>query len=131
MKRLTHLFLLACIACLAVRAADDRDRFGGWTALHGSPSGYFHAEQIQGVWWLVTPEGNAFYSKGVNNVNYAGDHSPKLGYSPYGKLVKEKYGSPQKWAAATAERLAGWGFNTVGAWSSAVMNEQQFPTHRC
>ncbi len=104
-----------------------RDRFGGWRSLQGGQTGYFHVEQLNGVWWLITPEGNVFLSKGVNNINYAGDHSPALGYSPYGRQVSQTYGSAPKWAAVAAQRLRSWGLNTVGAWSSPVMAEQQMP----
>ena len=112
---------------LAVHAAEQRDSYGGWTGVQGRSTGFFHTEQINGVWWLITPEGNAFFSKGVNNVNYGGDQSPALGYSPYGRLTAQKYGSAQKWAEATARRLQDWGFNTVGAWSTAVMCAQRIP----
>lgn len=119
--------LIVCFCALAVDAAELRDPFGGWKGLQGTRTGFFHVQQISNVWWLITPEGNAFYSKGANNINYSGDNSPALGYSPYGRLVKEKYGSPEKWAAATADRLRAWNFNTVGAWSSPVMYQQRVP----
>lgn len=46
------------------------DRYGGWI---GGPSfrasGFFRAEQDgNGRWWLVTPEGNAFWSIGTTGV---------------------------------------------------------------
>ena len=112
---------------LALPAAESRDRFGGWDAVRGQATGFFHAEQIDGVWWLITPGGDAFFSKAVNLVNYSGDSAPALGYSPYGRAVAEKYGSADQWAKATAERLRGWGLNTVGAWSSREMFTQQMP----
>ncbi len=125
--RLSGCWALLCLAALPVHPAEPRDAYGGWTGLQGKKTGYFHAEQIDGVWWLITPDGNVFFSKGVNNINYAGDHSPALGYSPLGRLNAQKYGSAQKWAEATARRLRDWGFNTVGAWSSGVMTEQRMP----
>jgi hypothetical protein len=108
-------------------AAGARDRFGGWPDVRGKATGYFHTEQIAGVWWLITPEGNAFFSKGVNNVSYAADFAPALGYAPYGRVTQAKYGSAGKWAAAVADRLRGWGFNSVGSWSSQEMQTQQMP----
>lgn len=47
-----------------------KDRFGG--VLGGpvfSASGFFRTEQREGRWYLVTPEGNPFYSLGVNAVS--------------------------------------------------------------
>lgn len=70
------------------------------------------------VWWLQDSDGHRFLSKGVNHVNFQGDHCPALGFSPYHRNVLNKYGSEEKWAEATAQRLKGWGFNTIGAWSS-------------
>ena len=99
------------------------DSYGGWTLVQGTKTGFFHTEKIDGRWWLVTPDGNAFFSKGVCHISFEGDHSPKLGYSPYEKAVQAKYGSEGKWAEATALRLKEWNFNTVSAWSSSSMFE--------
>lgn len=52
---------------LAERPAQDK--FAGWTG--GQPfeaSGFFRTEKRDGRWYLVTPEGNPFYSLGVNAV---------------------------------------------------------------
>jgi hypothetical protein len=99
------------------------DSYGGWTLVQGTKTGFFHTEKIDGRWWLVTPDGNAFFSKGVCHISFEGDHSPKLGYYPYEKAVQAKYGSEGKWAEATALRLKEWNFNTVSAWSSSSMFE--------
>lgn len=108
-------------------AAEPRDRFGGWAEVRSPATGFFRAEQSNGVWWLVTPEGNAFISKGVNHVSFTADQSPALGYAPYGRANAAKYGTAQKWAEAAATRLRGWGFNTIGAWSGREMFEQRMP----
>ncbi|WP_258371528.1 beta-agarase [Aquipseudomonas alcaligenes] len=48
----------------------QQDRFGGWL---GGPTfeakGFFRTEKRDGRWYLVTPEGNPFYSLGVNAVS--------------------------------------------------------------
>ncbi len=93
-------------------------RYGGWTKMKRKATGFFRTEQVSGVWWLVDPDGHLFISKGVNHVNFNGDHCPALGYSPYRRHVEAKYGSEEKWAEAVAQRLQRWGFNTIGAWSS-------------
>jgi len=98
------------------------DQYGGWTALKGRKTGYFHAQQIDGRWWLITPEGHAFLSKGVCHVSYTADDAPSLGYAPYGRITEAKYGSAERWAKATAQRMRSWGLNTVGAWSSPEMH---------
>lgn len=47
----------------------DRDRFGGWA---GGPkreaTGWFRTEEIDGKWWLITPEGTLFLSIGMDCV---------------------------------------------------------------
>ncbi len=84
------------------------DRFGGWKKLAGAKTGFFHTQKIEGRWWLVTPEGNAFFSKGVDNVGYR----PEAASSPKAPT------DPQAWAASAAQQLRRWNFNTVGAWST-------------
>jgi hypothetical protein len=86
--------------------------------LKGNATGFFHVEKIYGVWWIVDPDGNAFISKGVDHVSYDGDYAPTLGYSPYNRAASKKYGGLDGWAKLTVERLRGYGFNTLGAWST-------------
>lgn len=121
------LFWSCLVTGWATLAAADRDRYGGSDVVRGTATGFFRTEQIEGRWWLITPDGNGFLSKGVNHINFNGDHSPALGYSPYGRAVQARYGSASKWAEATAARLRQWGLNTVGAWSSPEMFEQRLP----
>lgn len=46
-----------------------QDRFGGWqTRQPFQANGFFRTEQRDGQWYLVTPEGNPFFSLGVNAV---------------------------------------------------------------
>lgn len=46
------------------------DTFGGRTDLPVlKATGFFHAQKQGDRWWLVTPEGHAFFSLGVNAVN--------------------------------------------------------------
>lgn len=48
-------------------ASHDRDRFGGWKGRAFKATGYFRTEKDE-RWWLVTPDGNAFLSFGINHV---------------------------------------------------------------
>lgn len=46
------------------------DPFGGVLAASGfEATGFFHTQKRNGRWFLVTPQGHAFYSLGVNAVN--------------------------------------------------------------
>jgi hypothetical protein len=105
----------------------DRDMYGGWNHLRLESTGFFHVSVRDGIWWLVTPKGNAFISKGVNHVSFRADHAPKLGYAPYQRAVQNKYGSEDAWAGAAVNRLRGWGFNTLGSWSSPSTFSRNMP----
>lgn len=48
-------------------SAREMDRFGGWTGRKFEPTGFFRVEKDD-RWWLVTPEGNAFLSFGINHL---------------------------------------------------------------
>jgi agarase len=78
---------------------------------------YFHAVQVDGRWWLIDPEGRRFISKGVATVLFAQDTIRGTTRSPSLETNTAKYGGPAAWRKAVAQRLAGWGFNTLGAWS--------------
>ncbi len=99
----------------------DWDRYGGDRRLRGSRTGYFHAEQVGGRWWLIDPLGHVFFSLGVNNV----DFQPDPPFSAYHEGVVRKYGGEAGWAAAVVERLRGWGFNSIGSWSSPSTYRQR------
>ncbi|MFM2124620.1 MAG: hypothetical protein RL328_1071, partial [Acidobacteriota bacterium] len=50
-------------------ALGGRDRFGGWAdGPRLDATGWFRTEQVDGKWWLVTPEGSLFLSMGVDCV---------------------------------------------------------------
>ena len=36
------------------------DRFGGWTGVTSKATGFFRVEKIDGRWWFIDPDGNAF-----------------------------------------------------------------------
>ena len=61
---------------MSIMGASDYDEYGGWTAIKGEKTGYFHAERIDRVWWLIDPAGNGFLSKGVNHISYTADKAP-------------------------------------------------------
>ncbi|MBT5902258.1 MAG: hypothetical protein HOH58_09140 [Opitutaceae bacterium] len=103
-----------------IRAASDvvtdRDQYGGWTGLQFTATGYFRTEKTD-RWWLVTPEGNAFLSFGINHLY------PDLWKQPYNqqawlnRLGVESVNGPafqkalRKWFLETC---GDFGFNTVG-----------------
>jgi hypothetical protein len=47
-------------------------RYGGWRGRRFAASGFFRTEHDGTRWWLVDPEGNAFFSAGVDCVRHPG-----------------------------------------------------------
>lgn len=48
---------------------NSNDRFGGWKGGAKQPAaGFFRTALVNGKWWLVTPEGNLFFSAGMTTV---------------------------------------------------------------
>ncbi len=63
---------------------------------------FFHIDQINGKWFLLTPEGKPFYLRGANHY---GDGT----YLPLNR--EEKYGDVANWRASVVQRHRDWGFN--------------------
>src|SRR3990167_9820565 len=83
--------------CAEDSSPTNYDKYGGWKKIRGQKTEFFHTEMIDGKWWLVTPDGYGFISKGGNAFGY--------------QEGKEKEG---------IDILRGFGLNTIGAWSIAV-----------
>jgi hypothetical protein len=106
-------------------SAGERDQYGGWTGKKFGATGFFRVEKDE-RWWLVTPEGNAFLSVGINHLY------PDLWNQAYNSAAWKKrlgiddlngpeyYFALRSWFLKTCEAF---GFNTVGVHSSlAVVN---------
>jgi len=118
---------LLALCNIAISGEIMYDKYGGWSGLKATATGFFRVEKMDGIWWLVDPEGNAFISKGVNHISFTADNAPSLGYSPYGRVTKEKYGDIQSWAVAALQRLKKWNFNTIGSWSNSETFDKGMP----
>lgn len=120
--------LLAALLLLGSARADvpdpGHDAWGGWLGITTTATGRFRVERVDGVWWLVTPDGHGFFSVGVDHLRPGGDVSPALGTAPYHDNILAKYGSEAAWATATRPRLAAMGVNTIGAFSEP----ERFPS---
>lgn len=119
----------AGLGCAIIAAASGRalllgalaptaefDCYGGWKRIRGHKTGFFHVQKIKGWWWLITPEGNGFFSKGVGHIT----------------AEKESDSSPApptdraRWLADTIRQLRGWNFNTVGGSSDPIFANADF-----
>lgn len=97
------------------------DRYGGLKSMSFGPGDFFRTHFDGQRWWLVTPEGGAFLSLGVCNVNPQGDVERGTNRQPYAECVGRKYTSLEQWTATARDRLTDWGLNTLGAWSSGEL----------
>jgi hypothetical protein len=143
---------------------DNRGPYEGWTG-SGSfeKTGYFHVsrETVNGEdrWWLVTPEGNPFWSLGVTCIRpknpgsavtilegreflfselpdpdgvYGDAYLDGTRYfSFYNWNILRKYDSYQNWRERVFLRMEKWGLNSIGNWSDEIiMRDCQFPYTR-
>lgn len=108
MRRLVAIPLLLLCAGLSL-GQEPLGQYGGWPRLRSTPAAVFRVSKLDGRWWFLDPDGNAFLSLGVNSVNL----SP--GDGRYRQAVFAKRGGRRDWAIASVQRLRAWGFNTLAA----------------
>lgn len=94
-------------------------------SLRGAPD-YFRVGQTRsGQWWLVDPHGRGFFAKAVAGVNHLGRSSLSSQPGQYAERTQALYGEePGNFARSAIQRLRGWNFTTLGAWSGAELFEQ-------
>jgi len=107
------------------------DQFGGWTQKRFEPTGFFRVEKDSERWWIVTPEGNAFLSFGVNHLH------PDLWQQDYNTDTwKSKLGVDDLFGDKFAPALSRWfvdtcrtyGINTVGVHNDLVVANLRGPS---
>ncbi len=100
-------------------------------------TGYFRTEQAGGRWWFVDPDGQPFFSVGLDCVRMAEptnvrDREKLFTKAPpngdfYAANVAARHGAANTfgaWRTAQEHRLESWGFNTVGNWSDGRMADR-------
>ena len=118
--RIGILVAFGCVASVAAcseTTAIDIDAGPEPDASLPKATGFFQVAEVGKRWLLITPEGEPFYSVGVNHVTANNNTDRETGVCPYCEAVDSTYESREAWADTTSERLASWGFNTIGAWS--------------
>jgi len=86
--------------------------------------GFFRVgRSVNGYWWLIDPNGEPFFYKGVCAVNRAGTQGGRRAVpGPYARTVDRLYGyraDPNAFVGRELARLRAWGFNGLGAWTTA------------
>lgn len=105
------------------------DRFGGWARKKFEATGYFRVEKDE-RWWIVTPEGNAFLSWGINHLHtdlWKQDYNREAWQQKLGLTNLEGpefQPALRKWFLSICNQL---GFNTVGVNNS--LNIVNTPKH--
>lgn len=130
----------------------DRSAYGGCLRHPFEATGWFRTHHDGQRWWLVDPDGGAFWSSGVDcvrpdaNVNVTGiEHMfaaplPDPAQNPH--LCEERNGSKfveaQKenlekalgtewfdlWCELTRRRMLDYGFNTIANWSDPILTKR-------
>jgi hypothetical protein len=80
-----------------------------------APHTQWKVEANNGVFWLLTPCGERFFSIGVNVLN--GGYPTRLFNGRLSYHWETFYPNLETWGEVTQQRVSGWGFNTAGAWS--------------
>ncbi|MEM9281490.1 MAG: hypothetical protein AAGA96_06680 [Verrucomicrobiota bacterium] len=110
-------------------SSKDRDAYGGWKGKTFEATGYFRTEKDD-RWWLVTPEGNAFLSFGINHF-YLDLFRQPFSQKAWEQLLKiddlrdntQFYPAIKQWLFQTCDD---YGFNTLGVHNSLhVTNKPQ------
>lgn len=125
---------------------DRFSRWGGWTELRFEPTGFFRTHADGRRWWLVDPDGYAFWSAGMDCVRVDTDAAydglqDALAWMPeregaYADVYSERGETPtvnylaanfirafgpeawhDRWAEIALAELRKMGFNTVANWS--------------
>jgi hypothetical protein len=112
--------------------AENLDKFGGYKTINFKPTGFFRIEKTPKRTWLVTPEGNAFLSNGINhvepkwmkkfyNVDYWAKKFEVVDFSD--NIFKKAFNQKAK------TDIQNLGFNTIGCHSHADFENKQFVSY--
>ena len=90
---------------------------GGTETTQTDARGFFTIDRRDGRWWLIDPDGDRFFSLGVNHIDPA-----TLRYAENVHIWRNKYGNSMKrWLQqSVTPDLRTWGFNCVG-WTQEVV----------
>jgi hypothetical protein len=103
----------------------EYDTYGGWKGLQGTQTGFFHPQQINGKWWFITPEGNAYWLVGISCVTYEWSNM-----HDYNAAIVAKYPSDtrNRFKQSAHDRMKGWYDNCIewyaGTWIGASVTQK-------
>ncbi len=98
-------------ASAAAKETELYDIYGGYMGGEKyEATGFFHTKKIGDRWWTIDPLGYPFFRTAVVTIT--------TGNTTQSAKVLAKYGTAEKWAQATTDRLRELGFNSAGGWSN-------------
>jgi hypothetical protein len=115
---------MACVMTLSTARGADLDRFGGWKGKSFKATGFFRTQHDGKRWWLVTPEGNAFISFGVNHYHagwWAQDYNRDHWVRTFGAERPWDPAWQRGFGAAALSDMKRLGLNTLGIHTDAPM----------
>ena len=95
------------------------DTYGGFREIKSKKTGFFRVEKVGDRWWLITPEGHGFFSKGMDVLQMLDVWS-----SPYARYCQTYYGSEENFARYNIGRILYFGFNSLGFWTTEVIRRE-------
>ena len=109
--KISHLITATCLSTLYSLFASttlglELDAYGGFTEVVGEQTGFFHTQEIDGRWWLVTPDGHGFFGVGISH--------PVTGKSRAAVTFAYK-GDQEAWMRDGIRKMRELGYNCV--WS--------------
>ena len=109
--------LLASLAFgTAIGRAQQNDRYGAWSGKRFEASGFFRLEK-SGRWWLVSPEGNAYLSLGLNHATtdfLVQPYNRKHWLESFGAASASDPLFVEGFRRRVAEDMKAYGFNALG-----------------
>ena len=104
-------------------AANEYDEYGGIAnaGFKGNATGYFHAEKIDGRFYIIDPIGNPFFASGINTLELGSTDNQK-------KAAIEKYGSEENFYKTVSDELLATGINTYWSGDIGFFNQNKLIT---
>ena len=94
--------------------------------------GFFRLAQADGVWWLVTPEGERFFSIGVNHIDpnlLLTEADTEASLTKYGADLRDAENrapgdseAAHKFMEESMDNIQAWGFNSLGGQNQVPQN---------
>lgn len=88
----------------------ELSKYGGLKNHKTKATGFFYIKKIGNRWWGVDPDGCLYINVALNSISMGNSDRNK-------QAIKEKFGSPEKWAIETIRMLQENGFNCAGSWT--------------